>query len=121
MKLETPLLDKFMAMTAVSGTETHFTVKLPSGETASLDMNALFREIHMALHSLHHFMDPVSARLAGFPVVQQQVAAKDNPTAQAAIGHHEVIVPPFKAPELDEEPPPEKHEDKHHHSKAKKK
>ncbi len=86
MKLETPLLDKFLAMTHASGTETLFTVRLPSGEMAQMDMNAMFREIHFSLHSLHHFMDPDGAHHTGFPVIQRQVKAEDNPTAQAAIG-----------------------------------
>jgi hypothetical protein len=108
MKLETPLLDKFLSMTMVSGAETVFTVKLPSGETQSVDMNALFREIHNALHSLHHFMDPGGAHHTGFPVIQQQSSPQENATAQAAIGH--VVVPPFKEPLPEDVEVEEKHE-----------
>ena len=86
MKLETPLLDKFLSMTAASGTDTLFTVRLPSGESATIDMNALFREIHFSLHSLHHFMDPDGAHWTGYPVIQKQVRPEDNPTGQAALG-----------------------------------
>lgn len=86
MKLETPLLDKFLAITAASGTETLFTVRMPSGEMAQVDMNALFREIHFSLHSLHHFMDPDGAHHTGFPLMHKHVKPEDNPTGQAAIG-----------------------------------
>lgn len=86
MKLETPLLDKFIGITRASGTETLFTVRLPSGESAQVDMNQLFHEIHNALHSLHHFIDPGGAHHTGFPVIQQRVSPEDNPTKMAAIG-----------------------------------
>jgi hypothetical protein len=86
MKLETPLLDKFIAITRASGTETLFTVRLPSGESAQIDINAVFREIHEALHSLHHFIDPDGAHHTGFPVITTPVQPKDNPTGQAMIG-----------------------------------
>ena len=86
MKLETPLLDKFTAVTSVAGTEVNFSVKTPSGEVVTFDVNALFREIHFSLHSLHHFMDPGGAHHTGFPVMTRQVSADDNPTGQAMIG-----------------------------------
>ena len=86
MKLETPLLDKFMAMTSASGTETMFSVRLRDGSMAQIDMNALFREIHFSLHSLHHFMDPNGAHHTGFPVLSKAVTAEENPTGQAALG-----------------------------------
>jgi len=86
MKLETPLLDKFMAMTSATGTETIFSVRLRDGSMAQIDMNALFREIHAAVHALHHFMDPDGAHHTGYPVIEKQVSAEDNPTGLAAIG-----------------------------------
>ena len=86
MKLDTPLLDKFNAMTSATGTETIFSVRLRDGSMAQIDMNALFREIHVALHSLHHFMDPDGAHHTGFPVIQKHVEPEDNPTGLAAIG-----------------------------------
>ncbi len=86
MKLETPLLDKFVSMTSASGTETIFSVRLQDGSMAQIDINAVFREIHFSLHSLHHFIDPGGAHHTGFPILAQHVTAEDNPTAQAAIG-----------------------------------
>jgi hypothetical protein len=86
MKLETPLLDKFLAVTSVAGTEVNFSVRTPGNEVVTFDMNALFREMHAALHSLHHFMDPGGAHHTGYPVIVRTVKAEDNPTAQAMIG-----------------------------------
>ena len=86
MKLETPLLDKFIAVTSVAGTEVNFSVRTPSNEVVTFDINALWREVHSALHSLHHFMDPGGAHHTGYPVVVRHVSADENPTGQAMIG-----------------------------------
>jgi hypothetical protein len=89
VKLETPRLDEFCALTRVAGCEVWFTIRTPSGEAKQLDVNALFREVHQALHSLHHFMDPDGAHHTGFPHIPSVVKPEDNPTGRAALGHPE--------------------------------
>lgn len=88
MKLETPRLDEFVELARIPGTEIWFTVQTPSGENRSINVNALFVEVHAALHSLHHFMDLDGAHHPYFPVIPRPVRPEDNPTnpGGAALG-----------------------------------
>ena len=86
MKLETPRLDEFVQITRLPGTEVNFTVKLPDNSIKTINVNDLFADIHAALHSLHHFMDPGGAHHTGYPVIVRHVTADENPTGQAMIG-----------------------------------
>jgi hypothetical protein len=80
VKLETPHLDEFVQVARLPGTEINFTVQMPDGSHKTLNINALFVDIHAALHSLHHFMDPDGAHHTGYPVVVKVVKPEDNPT-----------------------------------------
>ena len=90
MKLETPLLDEFARVARnVPGFEMLASVRMPDGGTKQFDLVALLAEMHRALHSLHHFMDPTGPRNDAFRPEPQYVKPEDNPTARAAIGHPE--------------------------------
>ena len=90
MKLETPLLDEFARVRRnVPGFEMWASVAMPDGSTKQFDLCALLSEIHNALHSTHHFIDPTGPRNDAFRPEPVFVKPADNPTGTAAVGHPE--------------------------------
>jgi len=57
MRLELPVMENFLSMTAAAGNEVLYTVILPSGEKKTIDMNLLFKEVHGALRAMEHYLD----------------------------------------------------------------
>ena len=90
MKLETPLLDEFCRFVrAVPGTEMIATFRAPDGSQKQFNLVALLNEVHQALHSTHHFIDPTGPRNDAFKPEAVFVKPEDNPTGMAAVGHPE--------------------------------
>jgi len=88
MKLETPLLDEFARVRrSIPGFEMWASVSMPDGSSKQFDLVALLEEIHRALHSLHHFLDPTGPRNDAFKPEPVYVKPEDNPTGRAAVGH----------------------------------
>lgn len=88
MKLETPLMDEFARVhRAVPGFEMWASVQMPDGSTKQFDLCALLCELHHAVHSNHHFMDPTGPRNDAFRPEPVYVRPEDNPTATNALGH----------------------------------
>ena len=90
MKLETPLLDEFCRFArGVAGCEMWASFRAPDGSTKQFNLVALLDELHNAVHSVHHFVDPTGPRNDAFRPEAVFVKPEDNPTGMAAVGHPE--------------------------------
>ena len=90
MKLETPATDEFCRFVrGVPGCEMLASFRAPDGTTKQFDLVAMICELHQAVHSNHHFMDPTGPRNDAFRPEPVYVKPEDNPTGRAAVGHPE--------------------------------